>query len=211
VALDPDGQQVDNNKSAYEYYGELYNPVESHIHWWGEPGKAGTHDGNVNYIRNTKDLSVNFVLSAGHITLMVPINQIALTTGKRNPFAWKVENDPMLTTLANDELGYKTLGYLHYIVGKLNPSLAGAPVRLHKEFMSTTCSGLDKDKVCSYADKFRTGALDPATGYPPKVSPGPEPTPDPTPEETVPISRSFLKGLAGEFRNLAADFDSYAE
>lgn len=206
TVLDSDGQAVDHNKKAAEYYGKPYDPVESHIHWWGEPGKGGSHDGNVSYIRNTKDLSVNFVVSAGRITLMVPLNKIALTTGQRNPFAWKSENDPTITDLSNDELGYRTMGFLHYLVEKLNPTLLNEPIRLHKEFQNTSCSGLDKAKVRFYAEQFRTGALDPATGKPSGVIP----TPDPQPQ-TVPVNKDFydnvLKKLPAEFRALADDLD----
>lgn len=212
TVLDSDGQGVDHNVKAAQYYGKPYYPVESHIHWWGEPGKGGTHDGNVSYIRNTKDLSVNFVVSPGRVTLMVPINKVALTTGQRNPFAWKSENDPTITQLSLDELGYRTMGYLHYIVEKLNPRLQGEPIRLHKEFQATSCSGLDKAKVRSYADKFRTGALDPATGKVPVTTPTPDPQPEPeVPADLVLVKRSLLKGLAGEFRALAVDFDDLSE
>lgn len=213
TVLDTDGQGADWNKKLAEYYGKPYNPVESHVHWWGEPGKGGSHDGNVSYIRNTKDLSVNFVVSAGRVTLMVPLNKVALTTGQRNPFAWKSENDPTVTDLSNDELGYRTMGYLHYIVEKLNPSLLNEPIRHHKEFYSTSCSQLDKAKVRAYAEAFRTGALDPATGKAPVVTPNPDPDPQPEPEPplTVQINKSFydnvLKKLPAEFRSLADDLD----
>ena len=205
ITLDSDGQAVDHNKKAAEYYGYPYNPVESHLHWWGAPGQSGTHDGNVSYIRNTKDLSVNFVVSEKRVTMMVPLNKLALTTGKRNPFAWKSENDPTLS-----DWQYKTMGYLHYIVEKLNPTLLNEPLRLHKEFYSTSCSEIDKTKVRNYAEAFRTGALDPETGLPPVVVI----PPDPDPEEplTVTINKDFydrvLKNLPGEFRQLADDLDA---
>ena len=215
IVTDPEGQQPDLNKNAAAYYGVPYNPVEAHLHWWGLPGQAGTHDGNVNYIKNTKDLSVNFVLSENRITLMVPINKIALTTGRRNPYAWKVENDPTLS-----EQQYKTMGYLVYIVEKLNPVLVNEPLRLHKEFSSTSCSEIRKDKVRDYAEKFRTGALDPATGLAPAVTPPVEPPVDPPvdpePEPEVPVDmvlvpKSFLTNLAKEFRSLAEDLDALAK
>lgn len=209
TVLDPDGQKPTINIDTERYYDNTpYNPIESHAHWWNEPGKGGTHDGNVNYIKNTKDLSVNFVLSAGRVTLMVPINKNALTTGKRNPFAWKIENDPMITTGTDNDLGYKTLGYLHYIVEKLNPSLLNNPIRLHKEFYDTSCSNINTAKVREYAEKFRTGALDPATGNPPVVNPDPDPDPEVL---TVEIKKDFyervLKNLPSEFRSLADDID----
>lgn len=216
IVTDPEGQAQNLNKNEAEYYGVPYNPVEAHLHWWGLPGQAGTHDGNVNYIKNTKDLSVNFVLSENRITLMVPINKIAFTTGRRNPYAWKVENDPTLS-----EQQYKTMGYLVYIVEKLNPVLVNEPLRLHKEFYSTSCSEIRKDKVREYAEKFRTGALDHATGLAPVVTPPVEPpvvTPpvDPKPEPEVPAGMSLvptalLQSLAGEFRSLADDLDGLAK
>lgn len=208
IVGDPDGAAQDLNKRAAEYYGVPYNPVESHLHWWGKPGEAGTHDGNVNHIKNTKDLSVNFVVSERRITLMVPINKLAFTTGKRNPYGWKSENDPTLS-----DWQYKTMGYLHYIVEKLNPSLLNEPLRHHKEFMQTSCSEIDKAKVRYYAEAFRTGTLDPATGLPPeKVEPTPTPEPEPEvpSEDMVLVPRKLLdlvKSLPSEFRALAADFE----
>ncbi len=154
------------------------------------------------HLKNTDSLSVNFVVSENRVTLMVPLNKLALTTGQRNPYGWKSENDPALT-----EQQYKTMGYLHYIVERLNPSLLNSPLRLHKEFMATSCSGVDRDKVRLYAEKFRTGALDPKTGQPPKVDPPvvvPDPEPDP---DTVAVPREIIKGLAKDFGELETYFD----
>ena len=138
--------------------------------------------------------------------MMVPLNKIALTTGARNPFAWKSENDPTITDLSQDELGYRTSGYLHYIVEKLNAGLLNEPIRHHKEFYATSCSLLDKAKVRDYAEKFRTGKLDPATGNPPVIVLPPDPEP-----LTVQINKDFydnvLKKLPAEFRSLADDLD----
>lgn len=163
------------NAELFEYYGMEYNPVESHIHWWGARNSGATHDGTISHLLNTENLNVNFVVSENRVTLMVPLNQNALTTGRRNPYGWKTENDPNL-----NEQGYKTLGFLHYLVEKLNPSLAGEPIRLHKEFAQTSCSELLPEKVREYAEKFKNGILDVATGEP-VVTPEP-PTPTPVPD-----------------------------
>lgn len=176
--IDPQSLKPTLNKDAYYYYGKKrYEPIESHTHWWNTPDQGGTHDGNVSYIKGKNDVSVNYVTSAGRITLMVPLNKIAATTGSRNPYAWKTENDPKIT-ISESDLGYKTLGFLHYLVEKLNPKLLNEPIRLHKEFMSTSCSNIDTAKVRHFAEAFRTGGLDPATGLPP-VKPEPEPEPEP--------------------------------
>lgn len=210
VYLDPESANATEWGDVDPYYKVPYKPVESHVHWWGAPDQAGSHDGNATHLFNTKDLSVNFVVSENRITLMVPLDRIALTTGQRNPYAWKSENDPTLT-----EQQYKTMGYLHYIVEKLNPSLLNEPIRHHKEFMNTSCSEIDKAKVRFYAEQFRTGALDPATGEAPVVDPGtdPEPTPEPQPQpDTVVVPKKLLeivKSLPSEFRSLADHIDEY--
>lgn len=215
VVYDPEFAVPGYNKKYDEYYGVPYAPVESHWHWWGAPGKAGTHDGNVNHLKNTKELSVNFVASENRITLMTPLDYNALTTGRRNPYGWKVENDPTLT-----DQQYKTMGYLLYIVEKLNPSLLNKPLRLHKEFQSTSCSEVDRSKVRDYAEKFRTGKLDPKTGKaptvtppvvdPPVINPPIDPVPE-IPSDSVLVKKAYLKGLATELRSLAGEFDELAK
>lgn len=169
------------NLNLQNYYKKPYAPIELHTHWWGLPGEAGTHDGNVDYLNRTADVGANYVVSAGRVTLTMPLNKIALTTGQRNPYAWKCECDPLITTSVSNH-GYKTLGFLTYLVEKLNPSLANEAIRLHKEFYATSCSNIDVKKVREYADAFKSGALDPATGEPP-VTPEPEPEPDEKKEE----------------------------
>lgn len=193
------GVTTQRNVEDAEYYGKKYNPGESHVHWWGAPGESGTHDSNVQYLNGHKDVDANYVTSAGRITLLVPLNIIAYTTGQRNPYGWKSENDPELT-----DLGYKTLGYLHYIVEKLNPKLLNEPIRLHKEFSATSCSGIDPLKVREYAEKFRTGELDPATGEPPTPPTPPSPDPDPDYAELV----AALNGLSSRVDSLNAKLDS---
>jgi peptidoglycan hydrolase-like protein with peptidoglycan-binding domain len=182
------------NLDAQKYYGKPYAPLEVHAHWWGKPdGSAGTHDGNVNYLSNTKDTSANFVSSPGRVTMMVPLNKIALTTGQRNPYAWKVENDPKMTLPGdNGELGYLTLAVLIYVIEKLNPTLRNEQVRLHKEFYSTTCSEIDAAKVRRLANGFHDGTLDFATGKP--VT---EPQPEPEPEDP-----SLHEQIATKYREL---------
>jgi lysozyme family protein len=163
------------NGNMEAYYGKIYEPIEHHAHWWGEPRNAGTHDGNVDHLNGTDSKGTNYVTSPGRITLCMPLDQIALTTGQRNPFGWKSENDPIMTVDEGRELGYKTLGYLVYIVEKLNPHLKDEPIRLDKEFRATSCSNIQPGLVREYADKFANGLLDPATGEPPVVV---EPEPD---------------------------------
>jgi peptidoglycan hydrolase-like protein with peptidoglycan-binding domain len=161
------------NLNLQNYYKTPYNPIEGHLHWWNLPGQGGSHDGNVDYLNRTPDVGANFVGSAGRITKTMPLAKIALTTGQRNPFAWKCECDPLITTSVSNH-GYKTIGYLTYIIEHLNPSLRAEALRLHKEFYATSCSEIKVDMVRQYAEMFHTGKLDPATGEPPVVEPEPD-------------------------------------
>lgn len=192
------------NAKLKDYYNVAYQPIESHTHWWNSPGKGGTHDGNVDYLNRTKDVGANYVTSAGRITLTMPLDQIALTTGQGNPRAWKSENDPMITVASEGELGYKTLGFLHYIVEKKNPRLRDEAIRLHKEVLpgTTSCSDIDTAKVRMYANMFHTGALDPATGLAPKPVDPTEPV-----VEMVTVERSFLENLRDNQRSDADEIE----
>lgn len=160
--IDPDTADPENTEEKNAlYYKKYYDPIESHTHWWNEPDKGGTHDANVEYLRGHKDLSANYVVSENRITLMVHLDRLAYTTGARNPYGWKTENDPTLT-----EQQYKTMGFLHYLVETMNPRLRNEAIRLHKEFTATSCSLIQTDKVRMYAEKFFNGELNPATGEP---------------------------------------------
>ena len=164
------------NQEAYEYYKLKYNqdykyyPIESCTHWWGTPNTGITHDGVVNQMKNTGDLSVDFVVSANRVTSFGSLKKVSYTTGARSMYQWTSENDPNLT-----EDVYKTMGLLHYVVEKKNPRLKGEPIRLHKEFMQTACSNIDVKKVRDYASQFAYGDLDFNTGKPPVKPPVVEP------------------------------------
>jgi peptidoglycan hydrolase-like protein with peptidoglycan-binding domain len=174
------------NLNLQNYYKVPYKPIEGHLHWWGLPGQAGTHDGNVDFLNRTPDVGANVVVSAGRITKTMPLRKIALTTGKRNPFAWKAECDPLITTSVSNH-GYKTLGFWVYIVEHLNPELRAEALRLHKEFYATQCSDIKTALVREYAEKFHSGALDPWTGEPPVTT---EPEPEPEKDKVVTAAES---------------------
>lgn len=188
--IDPDATEQ-TNKEDYKHYGRAYDPIESHAHWWDDPEKNPTHDGVVDYLKRTNNLSANYVTSEGRVTLMVPLNRLAYTTGSRNPYGWKTENDPALT-----DGGYLVMGFLHYLVEKLNPKLSGEQIRLHSEFTSTSCSKIDVARVRDIATRFKTGALDPSTGKPTSDPVEPEPTPGGL-AELIQLAITFLKRILG--------------
>lgn len=179
------------NKSLYEYYNNKYGqdyqyePVEVHAHWWDDPSKKPQHDGVVQYLKNTEGVTVNFVVSANRITSMIPLTWMATTTGKRNPYGWKIEIDPQLT----DDI-YKTVAALIYIVESKNTHLKDERIRLHKEFMSTSCSNIDVNVLRKWVNKFATGELDITTGQPKVKEETPTPVepvkPEPKPEPVKP-------------------------
>ena len=179
------------NSSLYGWYNTKYGqtyqyqPIEAHTHWWGDPATSPSHDAIVNYIANRDALTVNFVVSAGRVTDMLPLTWMGTTTGYRNPWAWKMEIDPRLT----DDI-YKTVGALMYIVERKNPRLANEPIRLHKEFAETDCSDIDRPLVRAWVNRFASGEYDIATGQPAVVAPTPSSSPTtsspaPTPSTTT--------------------------
>jgi len=201
-ALDPD-ETVDvdaKNRSDWEYYFDKYgqdrpySPEESHVHWPDDPAKHPSHQGVVDHLLASKDLSADFVSSPGRITRMGSLLTASYTTGARNMWAWTSENAIIIDgDVAATELGYKTLGLLHFVIEKLNPRLRGQAIRLHKEFMATSCSDLNVVKIRNYADMFHTGELLFETGekrpdaepHDPGADPDPEPTDpgEPIPED----------------------------
>jgi hypothetical protein len=200
---------LNTNEEARAYYEGKYGGdyrrevVESHVHWWGAVGEQ-THDGLVDYLRRTADLGANLVTSEGRVTKMIPLDRVAYTTGARSTKAWTTENDPQLT-----EGGYKTLGFVHYVVELKNPRLRTEAILRHNEVVNpetgkvfaTACSTIDTAKVREYAEMFHDGRLDPATGQPPATSdPEPEPQPEPQPEpepEPQPQPSTPTNPLAG--------------
>lgn len=137
----------------------------------GDPNGRATHDQIVNYIKNKDALTVNYVISANRITSMTPLTWMGTTTGARNPWGWKVEIDPTLTPDV-----YKTTAALIYIIEVNNPQLKNQPIRLHKEFMNTSCSEIDTKLLRELVNQFHTGQLDINTGQP-------APTESPTPAQ----------------------------
>lgn len=184
IATDPDeAQNIEaKNDADYDYYlarynqDWRYNPIESCAHWWGERG-AYTHDGVVESMARTPDLSTDFVTSAGRVTFTGNLKTASYTTGPRSMYQWTSENDPLLT----DE-GYITMAAMYYVVELLNPSLRGAPIRLHKEFSATACSDIDPVRLRTLIEEFFDGTRDKATGKLVGEGPAPEPKPEPEPE-----------------------------
>jgi hypothetical protein len=212
-ALDAD-EAVDHdakNRADWDYYWEKYrqnrpySPEESHVHWPDAPAKHPTHQGTVEHLLETKDLSADFVTSPGRITRMGSLLTASYTTGARNMWAWTSENAIIIDgDTEATELGYKTLGLMHYVIEKLNPRLRGQAIRLHKEFMATSCSDLNVIKIRNYADMFHSGELLFETGqkrpdaepHDPGADPEPEPTdpgePTHTPPEEPPMQTVTL-------------------
>ena len=156
------------NRELYDYYLNKYQqdreyyPVEMHAHWWGAPEAGYTFDGVVNGFNAKNSKSVDFVIGEHQVHNFKSLKKAPMTTGARNMFAWTTENDPRLTDGV-----YNTLGFVTYAVEKKNPRLKDEPIRLHKEFMPTDCSGVDVARVRKIANEFAEGKLDPETGIAP--------------------------------------------
>jgi hypothetical protein len=191
------------NDEAQKYYegkfgGDYRREVlESHVHWWGSPSAGATHDSTVDYLRRTANLGANVVTSSGRVTKMIPLDRVAYTTGARSTKAWTTENDPVLT-----EGGYKTLGFVHFVVESKNPRLRAEGVFRHNEVINpetgqpfaTQCSPIDTAKVREYTEMFFDGRLNPVTGEPPVVV-----TP---PSDTDAVAELFGKAVGDALKDV---------
>jgi len=129
------------------YYKKPYIFQEIQIHWWDDPSKKPTHDGVVSYTKNKKGGSVNYVASAGRVTLMVPEKNCALTTQNGNPFGIKIECSPYGT-----DGDYKTIGEL---VANIRKTYGNLPLVPHSKYWNTACPGtLSLTRIDQEANNF---------------------------------------------------------
>lgn len=129
------------------FYKVPYKVREIQIHWWDDPKKKPTHAGIVDYIRNKKEGSVNYVVSAGRVTSMVVEDNCAVTTQNGNPHGIKLECSPYGT-----DADYKMIGKL---VADIQKRRGRLPLVPHKKYWNTTCPGtLDLGWIQAEADKF---------------------------------------------------------
>ena len=139
-------------------YALKYDRTTLIAHWWGAPGTTGNHDQTVNYILGQAqggNMSVNYVVSDGKITMVVPPDMVSWGAGpKGNPIGVNVEHDPNLGAE-----GYKKAGWLlDQLEQRFNRSLS---VTRHSDYMQTQCCGhIDPNRIRAEADKWKRGEYD---------------------------------------------------
>lgn len=155
---------------AQAYYGRYGRDVYI-VHWWGNPGQVGTHDATVNYILGTAaagNMSVNYVLSNGKISLLVNPDNVSWGAQGGNPTGINIEHEPTL----NDE-GYKRSGWLkEQLEQRYGKRLA---IKGHRDYYATACPGtISLDRIEQETDKWRRKEYDQPISPPAPISTPPE-------------------------------------
>lgn len=153
---------------ALEYYRK-YARTGVTYHWWNRPERISddAHDSIVNMMTNNalagRAPTVNYVASAGKLTMLVNPDNVAWTSGNGNATTIGVECSPHFEGV------YRKLGWLHdQLEQRYNRTLA---IYAHKEWMDTECSPIDKARIRREADAWKAERNVPA--------PAPAPTPVP--------------------------------
>jgi len=173
-------------QESNNYYGAKYSREGVTVHWWGDGTGADNHDNIVNYFLgqgSAGNKSVNYVVSDRKITLMVSPDNVAWCSQGGNPTTISIEHQPTLSAE-----GYKRSGWLVWqLEGRYGHRMSLYP---HSKWFSTSCPGsIDINRIRAEADKFASGAYNPA---PPPPAPKPlPPTPVP-PAPTISITYSKL-------------------
>lgn len=135
------------------YYKTRYARDGITVHWWGQPGKVGTHDQTVNYLidqasRGLK--SVNYVVSNAKITMLVPPDYVAFASNTGNPTTVSIEFQPDL-----DNEGYKRGGWLiRELEGRYKKTLR---LYKHSDWIATACPGTISLDALRKAANITTG------------------------------------------------------
>jgi hypothetical protein len=167
------------------YYGR-YSRDNYIVHWWGAPGAVGSHDSIVNYILGTASrgqMSVNYVLSNGKISLLVGPDYVSWGAQGGNPTGINVEHEPTL----NDE-GYKKAGWLKEQLEQRYGKRLG--IKRHSDYYATQCPGtVSLDRIEQECDKWRRKVYD----QPPVVVPPDPKPPIPAEPKLTPITPHVTK------------------
>lgn len=141
-------------------------------HWWGDPSAGSTFEGVCNYLCRSNGMSsAHTVGEAGRIAWLVNAEDAAWLAGS------PVGNADCIGYECNPRLSdgdYETMGEFHYECEKHY----GRTLELHHhyEFMSTSCSPIDLNRIRAIANRHHTNANKPV----------PIPTPSPAPAPQMP-------------------------
>lgn len=136
------------------FYRVPYQFREIQIHWWDSPAKGPTHDGIVSYGKRRPEGSVNYIVSGGRITMMVPEEMCAITSQNGNPYGIKLECSPYGT-----DADYQTIAWMVADIWKRRGRLPLVP---HKKYWNTACPGsLDLGRIEREAEQIFKGGSEP--------------------------------------------------
>lgn len=123
-------------------YGVPRTIEEILIHWWDEPSANPTFDGTVNWLsRSTTQASAHRIVEDGRRARMVEAEDVAWHAGtEANPKSIAVEGNPR-----RSDGDYAAMGAEVASIRQEQDS--DLPLRLHHEYMRTSCSQWDLDRI----------------------------------------------------------------
>jgi len=141
---------------ALEVFGARRTIEEILIHWWDEPARRPTFDGTVNWLaRDATQASAHRIVEDGRRARMVDDMDIAWHAGPANVKSLSIEGNPR-----RSDGDYAAIAAEVAVMRrKFGNDL---PLKLHKHYMTTSCSGydlarIDREARAYAAVKYGTG------------------------------------------------------
>lgn len=122
-------------------------------HWWGDPAQQPQFGGIVSWLcRPNGNSSAHVVGEAGRIAWIIDANNAAWHAGNARGNATTVgyECNPRLT-----DGDYEIMGEFHYDMEKAYGRRLA--IYVHKEWLNTSCSPIDKGRIRAIADRYHQG------------------------------------------------------
>lgn len=158
-------------RDCLRFFGYPRHIIGVVYHYWGDPNAGATFDGIIAWLCNSRaGASAHAVGESGRVAWLIDAEHAAWHTGHPRGNARYVgyECNPRLN--GGD---YETMGEFHYDMERAyNRKLE---IRLHKEFVPTSCAPIDVNRIRAIADRYHAGNK-------PALQPQPAPTPTPRPQ-----------------------------
>lgn len=112
------------------------------IHWWNDPGRAGTHDGTADYLaRKGGNTSAHYVVSPGRVTRLVDDKNAAWHAGNA------VGNATTIGVECNPHDVDGTLVTVAALIRDLEKKHGDLKVYRHRDWTATTCPGAYSSRI----------------------------------------------------------------
>lgn len=122
-------------------------------HWWGDPAQQPQFSGVINWLcRANGNSSAHTVGEGGRVAWIIDAINAAWHAGHARGNATTVgyECNPRLW-----DSDYETMGEFHYDMEKAYGKRL--PIYVHKDWLATQCSPIDKGRIRAIADRYHQG------------------------------------------------------